>query len=474
MMHQLAEKLQPFIEGNSLVKIVEDEFSYNIVLVESGEVYGFVHIEEGRFLGFQKMESEEVEDQTPFDTYPNVNKMLAAAKLFADSFIDRDVHFSMLNEWSDNSFMVTYEERDPKMGLQIPHTGFTLFFTRDGILTSANTGITDFQLEYPEITLSNEEAKQVLKKSNYVQLDLHIPDESGTEPELIYRSSHDIMSVGVDGRIERVTEFIGAEELSAERISIVRPASTIEEMLGISEDLKKRAADEDSVIWIHPAAEEDEEAEPVISIVSNETGYFSYSNLPFEMPEDSPPLAVKILKEKALEVLELVEGKIHEKFVLEVPMKMELTEEQEPSDEEADNIEEEEEDLYPEPEPTQMFTFYREHQGYRLEGLEAHVHVGLYTGLIRECSVTRLSPEQTAGLEKLNLEPAITLQEAEERVFRDISMKLARCVKNFDDERLYTLCYMVDFPETGGHIEKINAHTGAVSFVETGILKESD
>ncbi|MGD6802073.1 hypothetical protein [Rossellomorea aquimaris] len=54
MMHQLAEKLQPFIEGNSLIKIVEDEFSYNIVVVESGEVYGFVHIEEGRLLGFQK------------------------------------------------------------------------------------------------------------------------------------------------------------------------------------------------------------------------------------------------------------------------------------------------------------------------------------------------------------------------------------------------------------------------------------
>ncbi|MGD6969072.1 hypothetical protein ACQCVP_21870 [Rossellomorea vietnamensis] len=474
-MNNLAEKLQPFIEGNTLIKIVEDELSHNIVEVESGEVYGFVYIEEGEFCGFQKMESEE-EEQTPFDTSPNVRKMMETAKLFADSFIDRDVHFSMLNEWSDNSFMVTYEERDPMMGLQIPHTGFTLFFTRDGIVTSANLGKTEFQLEYPEITLSSEEAKQVLKESNYVQLDLHIPDEPGTEPELIYRSSHDIMSVGVDGRVERVTEFIGAEELSAEKISCVRPASTIEEMLGISEDLKKRAGDEDSVIWIDPAAEaeEDEEAEPLISLVSNDTGHFSYSNLLFKRPEDSPPLAMEILKEKALEVLELVEGKIHEKFVLEVPTITELNEEPEDIDEEVDVIEEEEEGLYPEPEPTQMFTFYREHHGYRLEGLEAHVHVGVYTGLIRECSVTRLSPEQTAGLEKLNLEPAITLQEAEERVFRDISMNLARCVKNFDDEKLYTLCYMVDFPETGGHIEKINAHTGAVSYVETGILKESD
>jgi nitrogen fixation protein len=243
------------------------------------------------------------------------------------------------------------------------------------------------------------------------------------------------------------------------------------EMLAVDENLVKKAGEDGSVIWYDP--NEDAE-EPIISIFSNETGHFSFSNLPFTKEDGASPLSMEQLKEKAFEYLELAEGNIHDKFVLEEPI---VTVDNEPlyteqvmeEDEDMD-----EEDVFLYSEPTQMFTFNREYAGYRIEGREAHIHVGLYTGIIRECSVTCLSPDQTASMEKLDMKPAITLQEAEDRFFSEIEMKLARCVKTMDDPSVYTLSYLVDFPATSGHIEKINAHTGEVSYIETGILKESD
>ncbi|MGM0846429.1 MAG: hypothetical protein ACQEUT_15750 [Bacillota bacterium] len=471
-MNKLAEKLQPFIEGAPNIKIEEDEFLFEVVDVDSGDVYGFVHMEEGRFAGFEKMESEEDEESRSSEQ-PDVDKILQTAQLFVETFSDREVHFSMLNEWSDNNYMVTYEERDPKLGVHIPHTGCTLYFTRDGILTSANMGQTDVLLEYPDIMISSEDAKKVLTETNYVQLALHITDIDETDwaPELVYRPSYDIISISVDGRVEKVTEFMGADELSTINITNVRPLSSLEDMLGVSEDLLKRTGEEDSVIWIDPLAEveEDGEEEPLISITSNDTGHFSFSNLPYVKNEEDTPLSMEMMRGKALEVLELAEGNIHSKFVLEEPVKQGLPEVEESLGEVFD-----EDEFYPEPEPTQMFSFYREHGGLRIDGVEAHVHVGIYTGLIRECSVTRLDPKQTADLEKLNMKPAITLKEAQNRIFSEIEMKLARCVKEFEDPKTYTLCYMVDFPGTSGHIQKINAHTGDVSYVDTGILKESD
>ncbi|UFU00198.1 hypothetical protein KO561_04405 [Radiobacillus kanasensis] len=486
-MNELAKKLQPFIVGSPHIEILKDDFSHQIVDVKSGQVYGFVHLNEGRLIAYEISEPEEVEDeQIPFNTPPNVDRIMEVAQLFIDTFINRDVHFSMLNEWNDNHFMVTYEERDPKLDLLIPHTGCTLHFTRDGILTNADIGQMDFQLLYPEITVSSEDAKQLLRKANYLQLSVHVPDlvEMETNPvvELIYRSNHNIMGVGADGNIETVTEFMNTEELSIEKIQAVNSTSSIEEMLGVNKKLEKNTGEDGSVIWIDPTVymEEDEEAEPLISIFSDETGHFSFSNLPFEKMDDTPSLPMGKLTEKALEFLELVEGNIHDKYVLEEPIKTvdneELFDEEERDEAFENELDaEDEEDMahdYLDSEPTQMFTFYRQHGEFRMESVEAHVHVGIYTGLIRECSVTRLSSSQTANLEKLNPIPTITLQEAEERFFNELEMKLTRCVKDFGDPNIYTLSYLVDFPKTGGHIEKINAHTGEVSYIETGIIKE--
>jgi hypothetical protein len=473
-MEDLAKKLQPFMAGESPIQIVEEEFVHEIVDIETGQVYGYINMDEERFIGFE-IEREEDEEPCRFAAPPNKEKIVETAQLFVDSFIDRDVHFSMLNEWSEDHFMVMYEERDPELGLPIPHTGCTLYFTREGILKSANIGQEDYELEYPDISVSSEEAKQIIRKADYVQLSLHVPhlEEADSAPpvELIYRSNPDIMGVGRDGKIDTVTEFMDAEDLSVEKIQKVTPSKTMEEMLAGNGNLVKKTGEEGSLIWIDHHADTEEE-EPVISLFSDASGHFSYSNVSFERIEDDAPLSIHQLKDLAVEYMELAEGDIHDKYVLEKPV---LTYDNEPLyDEELVEEDHDEEDVFFDFEPTQMFTFFREHAGYRIEGREGHVHVGLYTGIIRECSLTRLTPEQTACLEKLDLKPVVTTKEAEELFFSEIEMKLVRCVKAMDTPSLYTLAYLVDFPAASGHIEKINAHTGEVSYVETGIIKEND
>ncbi|MBP3953532.1 hypothetical protein [Bacillus suaedae] len=477
-MNELAKKIQQFISGKPHIKIVEDDYTNKVVDVNTDQIYGFVHLDEGRFEGYERIEIEDEDEQVTFDTPANITKIMETAQLFVQTFIERDVHFSMLLEWSENSYMVTYEERDPKLGVLLPHTGCTLYLTRDGFLSSANIGRTDIELEYPLIIISQEEAKKILRKAGYVQLAVQIPnqDEEDLDQmiELIYRSSHNIMGVGVDGQVETATEFMDIEEIPVREIQSIDTAATQEELLGVNQTLVKKAGEEDTVIWFDPTADIGEE-EPLISSFPNTTGHFSYSNLPFEKVEDMEPLPIEKLTGKALEYLELVEGDIHEKFVLEEPLQDNNLDGLE-DEEECDGEDEEdlEEYIILDSEPTQMFTLYREHQGVRIEGLEAHVHVGLYTGLIRECSVTSLSPTQAAKLNKLSMIPTISLLEAEERFFSEIEMKLSRTVKDFDDRNVYTLSYNVSFPRTGGHIEKMNAHTGEVSYVYTGIIKEEE
>ncbi|WP_100372112.1 hypothetical protein [Bacillus sp. FJAT-45037] len=478
-MKDVAEKLQPFIEGHPPIKIVADEYVNEVVDAQTGDVYGEVDLEEGRLISYQKMELEDAEQPVYADAPPAIDNILNTAQLFVDTFVSRDVRFSMLNEWGENQYMVTYEERDPKLGIPLPHTGCMLHFTRNGLLTSANIGQTEYELEYPTVSISPEKAKQILREAKYVQLALQAAplEEAESDPvvELVYRPNHEIMAIGVDGKIETFHDFMQTEEVTTQKIAPVSPNATVEEMLGVNESYVKEQGEEGSVIFVDSAANVEDEDEALISISSEEMDYFSFSNVPFVTDDYSKPLAMTDLTHKALEYLELVEKNIDDLYVLEEPTTTEdpqETYEEEFSQEDSET--EYEDDLYLEVEPTQMFTFYREHDGYRLDGMESYVHVGLYTGIIRECSIRRLSVQQATELQKLDTTPAISLEQATETIFNEIELRLVRSVKEFDQTNVYTLSYIVDFPKTGCHIEKINAHTGDVRYVDTGILMESD
>ncbi|WP_058306427.1 PepSY domain-containing protein [Gracilibacillus massiliensis] len=485
-MKNLIKKLQPFVSESNAIEIATDEDGSQIVDSVTKEEYGVVLLnDEGQFEGYESYSfyDEDEMEETLSDIPVNTNEIMRLSQLFVDTFIDREVQFSMLNEFTDNTYMVIYEERDPKLNIAIPHTGCTLHFTRNGELTSATIGQTDFVLEYPTIEISKEEAKERLRSAGYLQLAIDLPDEDEKnygDAMLVYRTNDDLMSVSVDGKVESLYEFMDTEIKPVHRIAETTPTETIEEMLHVHAGLMKKLGEDDSEIWVDPTVPMEEEA--IISIYNNEKGHFSYSNLPYENNEEDAKLSLGQLQERAEKFLELVVGNVHEKYVIEEPYdpSEDLTEfdeelfEEEIEQGESEDFEEEEWEELPDPEPTSMFTFYKEYQGIRLNGYEAHVHVGIYTGTIRECSVTNLTEKQLYNLSQLNLSPTLTMEEAEHRFFSEVEMTLSRSVKDLDDVTYYTLSYLVDFPKTGGHIEKINAHTGEVTYVDTGIIKEND
>ncbi len=144
-MKNLINKLQPFIPGNPSIEIVTDEWEgCQVIDATTKDVYGTIQLnEDGQFEGYESFafyeEEEEMEEQIS-NQPPDIKEMMRLSQLFVDTFIEREVHFSMLNEFTENSYMVTYEERDPKLDLSIPHTGCTLHVTRTGELTSAAIG----------------------------------------------------------------------------------------------------------------------------------------------------------------------------------------------------------------------------------------------------------------------------------------------------------------------------------------------
>ncbi|MEN2767484.1 hypothetical protein [Ornithinibacillus xuwenensis] len=481
-MQELARNLMPFIPGSPEIEIIKNEYSSEIVDKQTREVYGYVHFDEYKLIGFESEIDYEDEVQLPYDIPIRQKEILHKAQLFVDTFLEKEVHFSMFNEWSSNNFMVTFEERDPKLALLLPHTGCTLYFTRDAVLTTANVGRSEINLEYPSIKITEQEAKEKLKNANYLQLAIHFPDinDSHSEAELIYHPNHSIMGIGVDGAIDTVTDFLGTKKPATLQIPPVKPTKTKEELLGVPHSLQKKTGEENATIWVDSflSNNEDMEEEALVSIFDNELRHFSFSNTPFEKSEGLKPISLKELTEIALQYLELVEGNINQKYVLEEPTPVEEHSEElqeNDLDEEinSDIDEDESWEDYLEPEPTQMFTFYRQHDGFKIENLEANIDVGRYTGLIRGCSVTRLTRKQEKSLYDINTTPVISLKEAELRFFSEIEMVLTRVVKYFDQQDVYTLSYGINFPRTGGHIEKINAITGEVSYVETGILKEN-
>jgi hypothetical protein len=88
-MKDLAKKLQPFIEGNPSIKIVEEEYSHDIIDRETGHVYGYVQMEEERFIGIEIEFEEGEEEPCPYTSTANTQKILDTAQSFVDTSVDR-------------------------------------------------------------------------------------------------------------------------------------------------------------------------------------------------------------------------------------------------------------------------------------------------------------------------------------------------------------------------------------------------
>lgn len=483
-MEQIAIKLRKYLKGCPEINIVQNEYGAEIIDVRTNDLLGSVDLfDDDSFSGFdvEVMEMEEEEEATRTQlSEEQINQYLQTAEEFIADFITRRVKFGMFVEWGEAGYMIIYEEMDEKLGLSIPHTGCTIYMNEGGDITAAHLGQQTFTLEYPNISITKEEATTILRKSSIMKLTIDVEDDGNVE--LVYIANPEIMGVNLNGDVDTVSDFMEVEELPVHPIEKVTVFNDIESMLGITNDFFIFKDDGESKLWVEKEKidqiDPDGEVEHSISFLENDTGHFTSSEVPWE--ETDHPLSEEQLQERAYQFLELIVGDIHEKYWIESSSD-DATNDQDVFDEndleeyeemerEDVEFEEEWEDLY-NPEPTKMFTFIRQHQGMRIEGYDAHIHVGKYTGIIRECSTTAV---KTFGLNKLNLTPKITLAEAENRYFAEMDMQLIRSVKDFQVPSVYDVMYTINFPGEKGTIEKINAHTGEVTYVETGILREGN
>lgn len=503
-MNVIEKKLKKYIKAEPEVKVLETEYGYGIIDEKTEDFIGNIDFFEDGKLSILDFEMLYLEDDCVVDRAPVteeiVEAIMASSKKFFNDFVSTNAVFTMLAEWGESGYIVTYEEVDEKLGIMIPHTGCTLYFNHEGYLTAAHIGNKDYTLEYPEIKVTKEEAKQILENTQLLQLAIEVLEDGCVE--LVYQRRPEIIGVKVDGQIDDVYKFMGATPLACYPINKITVTESLETLLGVTDDFELYESDDSTKLWAEKTKFKDkendneDEFEATVHTYDSETGHFSASNIPFVLGEQEQ-LAETELKNRALQYLELVVGKIDEKYFLEEQLEIpdfesedrgelcadEMSKRVEVNMEEellqvdadtvldegdGDNFESEEEDFLDLSEPTIAFTFIRQHRGFKLEGFNAYIHVGLYTGIIRECSTSTVFEKK---LQALDVTPLVTLEEAEKAYFSRLEMKLARAVKDFEDCSTYDLTYLIDFPGENGAIEKINAHTGEIMYVETGILK---
>ncbi|MFA9556819.1 hypothetical protein ACERII_05925 [Evansella sp. AB-rgal1] len=474
-MENIANKLRKYIKGQPEIKIIAGEYDTSIVDAHTEEWYGEVHFQEdGSLQGFDielYNEDEAVPDTTPPLPEDKIALFLHKAEQFVNDFVTSEVEFGMFSEWINGNYIIIYEEIDGKLGIPIPHTGCTLYMNQNGDITSAQLGKKEYTLEYPDLQISKEEAKEILRNESIIELAI-LAEENKTV-ELVYRVNPAITGVKVDGTIDNVLEFMDVEELPVHSLEKTVCEESLEKMLGITEEFVMFKDDGESKLWVEKETldnvDPEEEIHHKVSFFEDATGQFIASDVNWEKTEST--LVHEELQVRATKFLELMVGNIHEKYWLEQPQQNDAALYE--ADEELEEVDTQEDDDYDypyhPPEPTQLFTFIRQHKGMKIEGFDAIVHVGMYTGLIRECSTTKVNESQ---LKSLRIVPTISLEEAEKRYFDEMKMMLIRSVKNFDDTSIYDLTYTMNFPGKHGTIEKISAHTGEVTYVETGIIKE--
>ncbi|MGG0657201.1 PepSY domain-containing protein [Rummeliibacillus pycnus] len=481
--------LRDYIIGRPVITIEYDEDDSTVGEIIDAHrelVYGHIELSDnGKLTSFmidldEIMENNDVsldefEELTP-------DELIGCAEDFVHEFCRDSLHFNMMTEWNGESYLIVFEAKDVALNLFLPNSGATIEINKQGFIISATLFQSYYQLSYPDIQISADDAKDTL--CQYPLVELGINEDNG-EMKLAYFPKRDYMAVHVDGHIVSSGGFLEEEIVEARTFGKVTVTETIESLLGVTSDMYL-VGKGDSRYWYKAEDGENiEQAEPIIKVEYSDEIQVDYEasvdwvELESELPE-------KVLEEKAKMFLETVVGNIHEKYLLEDQLEYdddfdilseeELSEEERQFFEELEMMEDDEEDFEEEEmdfEPFTTFTFIRNHKGIRIEEYSIHVNVGVYTGIIRDCTILLPNEEK---LISLDMNPVLSLEQADAIFKNQIHMKLAR-TSSYDDEEeevaVYGLDYIMYFPQ-GRAIEKIDATTGEIQYTNADILKEGE
>ncbi len=482
--------LRDYIIGRPVVKLVFDEDDSTvgeIVDAHRGLTYGYIELSDDDKLTSFMIDMDEImgNNDVSLDEYEELtpDELIGCAEDFVKEFCRDSLHFNMMSEFNGESYLIVFEAKDVALNLFLPNSGATIEINKQGFVLSATLFQSYYQLSYPDIQISAEDAKNIICQHPLVELGIY---EDNGEMKLVYYPKREFMGVHVDGHIVSADALFAGSVMDAHAFDAVTVTKSIESLLGVTNDMYQ-VVNESGRYWYRAEdADHISLAEPIIKIEQTDEMQLDYESL-VEWTELDAEIPVETLENNAKMFLETAIGNIHEKYILEEQLEEEddfdILSEEDLSDEERQFFEElemmeaEAEDDFDEEdidfEPFTTFTFIRYHKGVRIEDYSIHVNVGIYTGLIRDCTI--MLPNELE-LTTLDMNPNITLEQAD-ALFKDqLQMKLARTF-SYDDEdeevTVYGLDYIMGF-RNKGNIEKIDAKTGEIQFVDADILREGE
>lgn len=490
IMKQLEMHIKELLIGNPPIKIITEEG-----MEEFGEIvdihreisYGQIELSEEGKLTSLMIDLEEItnNNDVSLDEYESLSKedLIEMGQDFVDDFGMPNLKLNSFTEWGEDTFMLVFEAMDVKLQLPLPESGVTLEMNRQGFILSATLNQSYYQLKYPDIIVTAEDALAIYSNRQMVELVATYDEEA---IQLMYYPKYLNEAITTDGKIIPLIDFTDEQQLAIREITEVPTSYTEEELLGITADLIKI---EEEGVKLYVSKEFEDRMLKVDT--SDEDSLVIESNLPFIEAEEIP---AEELRKRAIAFLELKVGDISSKYLLEdLPdadfgMDDEEEEEEEELTEEEiafltelsaaeeefeeDEDEDEEEDEYEDDfnfEPFITFSFRRQFQGMELRDFDTNIDVGIYSGTVKDATIPLLHLDES---EPVNLTPEIPLEEAEQVYRASIKMELARVPHEEEDFTLYELCYVVKEHEE--RIECIDAHNGNVFYFDNAEYSEED
>lgn len=481
IMKQLEMHIKDLLIGNPPIKILIEEGMEEfgeIVDVHREISYGQLELSEEGKLTSLMINIEEITDNNDvsLDEYESLSKedLLEMGQDFVDDFGMPNLKISSFKEWGEDTFLMIFEAMDVKLQLPLPDSGVTLEMNRQGFILSATLNQSYYQLKYPDITVTAEEALAIYSNRQMVELVATYEEDA---IRLMYYPKHLNEAITTDGKIIPLIDFTDEQQLAIREITEVPTSYTEEELLGITNDLIK--IEEDGITMYVNKEFEDQ----MIKIdASDEENLVIESNLPFVEENE---ISVEELRKRALAFLELKVGDISSKYLLEDLPEGDFGEEEEEEEElteeeiaflteiaEEDDEAYEEEEEYEEDfnfEPFITFSFRRQVQGMELRDFDTNIDVGIYSGTIKDVTIPILQLDE---IQPITLPVEVPIEEADQAYKASIKMELARIPHEEEDFTAYELCYVMK--ESEERIEYIDANNGNVFYFDNMEYREED
>lgn len=474
-MKRLEIEIRDLLLGCPPIKIVADEgFEQFGEIMDANRdlIYGSVEVsEEGKMTSLMvDMDMITDNNDISLDEFEelSVDDIKELASEFVEEFGRGTLEIISFVEWGNDVYQIEFAAMDTKYNIPLPESGVMLEMTKQGFVLSATLNQNYYQLKYPEVTLTKQEAHDIFSSTIQVELGA---EELEDQLKLMYYPKKTNIVVNVAGQLVELNELLGEEEVDFIDIPKIKPSISLSNLLGVTDDMS--LLEEDGVM-IYSSQENPQKYIKLHRADLNEVTV--ESSIPFEVTEE---LDIEILKDRALQFLELIIGNIDSKYLLEdqlveeeedeeedddlteeeIALLKALSEEEDEEDDEEDDDEEEDDIL----EPFITFTFKRKLGNIMLDEFNAYIDMGIYTGAVKDTTIPLLNSQL---IEDMVTDVDVTIDEANKLHNDSLEMKLARVPIQTDDFIVYELVYKASEKVKGQRIERIDAANGNVFYID--------